>query len=309
MSDANLLSKLNEKQLRDIVKNEKLTVPDNYRKKDLIKYLEGTLTLQKIKLYTLEAYERTTEREIIRETIKEKGMRLKTEETTSSKFNKRTIIKQLGNEKIHPLVLKDIAHRLSEPTPKGKGTDIYDTMSNRMLEYLDRVFIKKDIERQGEVKGLFLEFKTANFIKQTSKLKISEIKVRKPLSNNEIDVVGFDTEGNPVAIAECKDRAVKKEDLDKWLANSKKVFQNYKGSLIDAYFVTSKRLTDGCLERIMGSPDVDADKGQLKMVNGILERGYQYLFNDDRGINESGRVKLSVYEVRQNEFNKVFPKK
>lgn len=95
MTKAQLLSKLDEKALRNIAKNEQLKVPKSYQKPDLVKFLEGTLTLQKIKEYTLEAYERTTEREIIRETIKEKGIRIKTDETTTIRFNKRVVIKQL----------------------------------------------------------------------------------------------------------------------------------------------------------------------------------------------------------------------
>lgn len=143
----------------------------------------------------------------------------------------------MNNEKVHKNVLEDIANRFSEPEPKGKGDSIYSNMSNRMLEILDLIFIKQETERKGEPKGLFLEYRTANFIKQNSKLKIKQTKVRKPLSNNEIDVVCFDKEGNPVAIAECKDRSVKKEDLDKWITNSKNIFRDYKGSLMESYFI------------------------------------------------------------------------
>lgn len=177
-----------------------------------------------------------------------------------------------------------------------------------MLELLDRIFIKKEAERKGEPKGLFLEFRTANFIKRNSKLKIQQIKVRHRLSDNEIDVVGFNGEGKPIVIAECKDRVAKKEDLDKWIANSRIIFQDYKGTLEESYFVTSKKLSVENFERIEKSTDVEPKKGQLKMISGKLERIGQF-FNDERAFNESGKVHLSIYEVRQNQFTKIFPRK
>lgn len=84
MTKAELLAKLDENSLREIVKNESFSIPKNYGKRDLVKYLEGMLTLEKIKEYTAEVYEKETKRTIIHETIKEKGIRLKTKETTAS---------------------------------------------------------------------------------------------------------------------------------------------------------------------------------------------------------------------------------
>jgi hypothetical protein len=49
MTKAQLLSKLGEKQLRNIISREELTVPKNYSKLDLEKFLEGILTTQQIK--------------------------------------------------------------------------------------------------------------------------------------------------------------------------------------------------------------------------------------------------------------------
>ena len=308
MTQAELLTKLDEKALRNIAKNEELTIPNSYRKRDLVKFLEGTLTLQKIKEYTMETYEKETKRTIIHETIKEKGIRLKTKEIAVISFNKRAVIKQLANtEKIHPYVLEDISNRYNEPILKGKGIDLYNKMSDRMLETLNCIFIQKTIERKGEPRGLFLEFRTANFLKQNSKLKIEQIKVRQPLSGNEIDVVGFDKNGNPIVVAECKDRVVNKADLDKWIANSRIIFRDYKGTLQEACFVTSKRLSTENIERIKHSPDIEKDKGQLRMISGKLEKFGQFLFNDERPLKESGKVYLSIYEARRNQFNKVFP--
>lgn len=139
--------------------------------------------------------------------------------------------------------------------------------------------------------------------------KIKRVEVRHTFPEiSEIDVVGFDSKDKPIVMAECKDRAVKKEDLDKWITNSRKLFQDYNCSLEHSYFVTSKKLSNENFERIEKSNDVDSKRGQLKVISGILERGLNFL-NNGKGLNESGKVYLSIYEVRQGQFTKVFPRK
>ncbi len=307
MTKAELLSKLDEEALRKIAKNEELSIPKNYGKRDLVKYLNGMLTLEKIKEYTAEVYEKETKRTtVIHETIKEKGIRIKAKETTKIKFDKLEVIRELTQEeKIDLSVLDDIAKNLGEPAPKGKGFSLYDKMSDKMLDYLNRIFVKKESEGHG----LFLEYRTANFIKCKNK-KVNQIRIRvKPcLEVKQLDVVGFDSKDIPLVMAECKDTSVKVDYLDKWIENTKRLFDFSKGILEESFFVTSKKLTEECLRHIETHKDIDAKRGQLKVVGGWFERGINYL-SDNRDLNKSGRVYLSIYEVRQNEFTKVFPKK
>ena len=47
MTKTELLSKLDEKDLKQIAKAENLTVPKTYGKRDLVKYLERTVNFRK----------------------------------------------------------------------------------------------------------------------------------------------------------------------------------------------------------------------------------------------------------------------
>jgi hypothetical protein len=303
MTKAGLLSKLDEKALRKIVQNEKLTVPKNYPKPDLIKYLEGTLTLQKIKEYTCEVYEKETKREIIRETIKEKGIRISKKETNQVSFNKIEVIHLINKEKVDGLVLKELSRNLKRPFPRGRGLDLYEKMDDEMLEFINRIFVKKESDGHG----LFLEYRTANFIKQKSKTKIDRIEIRHEFNGDEIDVTGFNSHGRPVVIAECKDRRAKKEDIAKWIKNSKQLFQDNSGSLEESYFITSDKLTGQNYDYIEQFSDVDSEKGILK-IHGLF-RGLIRNLGDDKTLTESRGLSISIYEVRQNQFVNVFPRK
>lgn len=136
MTKAQLLSKLDEKALRTIAKNENYHVPNNFNKSDLVKYLEGSLTLKKIKEYTIEAYERQTKRTIIHETIKEKGVRITKREKTTVKFDKLITVTEIidSREKIEPIVLTELASKLKEPPPSGKDFNLYAKMSEEMIK-------------------------------------------------------------------------------------------------------------------------------------------------------------------------------
>lgn len=304
MTKTELLAKIDEKTLRGIAKNENYHIPKNFDKRDLVKYLAGSLTLQKIKEYTAEVYERTTKREIIRETIKEKGIRIKAKETSQVSFNKIDVIRELTKEKINNIVLEELARNLKQPNPSGKGFNLYDSMPDEMLDYLNRVFINKE----SDGRGLFLEYRTANFIKQKSKIKIENLKIRHhPARRDEIDVTGYNSKNKPVVIAECKDRHVKKEDMAKWLINSIQIFQEFNGSLQESYFVTSDRITDQNYSYVADYKDVDSKEGILK-IRGLFS-GLLRNLNDDKTVTGSRGLALFVYEVRQNEFVKIFPKK
>jgi hypothetical protein len=305
MTKAELLSKLDEKALRNIAKNENFTVPKTYDKQDLVKYLEGTLTLQKIKEYTCEIYEKETKRTIIHETIKEKGIRIKAKESLEVKFDKLEVIRELTQkEKIDSLVLKEIARNLKQPLPKGRGFDLYDKMNEEMLQFINNVFVKKESDGHG----LFLEYRTANFLVQNAKTKIVRIEIRHKCSNSdEIDVTGFNSQGKPVIIAECKDKHAKKEDIAKWIKNSKQIFQDNNGSLEESYFVTSDKFTDQNYGYIEEFRDIDSKKGILK-IHGFL-RGLIRNLGDEKTLTESRGLSMSIYEVRQNQFVKVFPRK
>lgn len=303
---AEMLSKLDEGRLKKIAKNEGLsTIPRTFGKRELVKYLDGTLTLEKIKEYVAEVYERETKREIIRETIKERGVRLKAKETTRIELNKPQLISEIINsrEKIDKSVLEEIANYLHEPISTGSGYNLYNKMNERMLENIHRIFIKKETDG----KGRYLEYQFANFIKRHTRLDVARLKIRSKLPKiGEIDVLGCDSHDQPLVIAECKDRPVKKEDVDKWISNIKRVYSEYNGSLQEAYFVGSNGYTEDTVKRVEDLKEIDPKKGILKMGGVSLIKDF---LSTGKELGESGKVFIEIYDVRQNQFVKILPRK
>jgi hypothetical protein len=225
---------------------------------------------------------------------------------TNAEASKQKLIQEIMKAKIDKSVLEIVAGFFREPLPTSRGINFYSKMSNKLLKNLHAIFVKNKSDGK---KGQFLEFRTANFIKHHAKLNIERLKNRHTLPQiGEIDVLGFNSKDEPIVMAECKYRKVKKEDIDKWIENVRRIYRISNGMLEKAYFVTSSKLTDGNIERVEKSKDVNAKRGQLKIVSGFLGRIVQNL-SDDKGIMESGRVFLSVYEVRQGQFVKIFPRK
>jgi hypothetical protein len=304
MTKAELLAKLDEQALRDIAQSENYKIPPNFGKRNIVKYLEGMLTLQKIKEYTAEAYEKETKRTIIHETIKEKGIRLSKKETTKIQFDERQVFRELDKQKVDLSVLEAIANYLDEPIPKGKGFQLYDSVSPKTLQYLDRVFVKNESDSQGRC----LEFRTAPFLKRINRsIKRVEIRKRFP-SVSEIDVTGFDSQNRVLAIAECKDTRPLKSQLAEWIENSRLIFLANKGSLETSYFITTDKLTTGNLDYIRLHKEIDQDSGQLKIVSGLFERIKRNL-GDEKSFSETGRVYLSIFQERDGQFTKIFPRK
>lgn len=306
-SKTKLLSKLDVNTLKKVAKKEGLKkIPSSYGKSDLVKYLSGVLTLKQVKSYTVENYEKETKREIIRETIKEKGtrQRFETKQTVKIELNKAELILKLteSKEKINKSVLEEIANYIHEPIPTGSGYSLYKKMSEKMLDRLYHVFIEKETDRQGR----YLEYRFANFIQKLSRQNIARLKIRYDLPKvGEIDVLGFDSDDKPVLIAECKDRPVKYEDVDKWISNVKRTHSEYDGSLMEAYFVGSQGYTDGTIKRLEDSSEINAKKGFIGLGGTALVKDFML---GGRDIRDSGKVFFKVYDYRGNQFVKVFPR-
>ncbi|MDA8142593.1 MAG: hypothetical protein M0T81_01265 [Thermoplasmatales archaeon] len=62
-------------------------------------------------------------------------------------------------------------------------------------------------------------------------------------------------------MAECKDRTVSFEDVDKWIANMEKLVQEYP-NLSKAYFFSSKGYSQGVVDRVKNNSNVDPYSGE-----------------------------------------------
>ena len=171
---ADLLSKLDENCLKTIAKSEGYPVPKTFGKRELVKYLDGLLTLEKIKEYTAEVYEKETKREIIKETIKERGIKVKVKESEKVEISKPQLINEVisSKAKVDKAVIEELATYLHEPMPKGSGYNLYNNMNEKMLEMVHRIFIKNE----SDGKGRFLEFQFANFLMKHTKADVARLK-------------------------------------------------------------------------------------------------------------------------------------
>jgi len=111
---AELLSRLDEGKLQRLAKKEGLKVIlKTFGKRDLVKYLEGVLTLEQVKEYVGEYYEREIEREVIREKIRERGVKVAKRVATRVTFDRSNAILEIQRrekeEKISQEVLEQIA--------------------------------------------------------------------------------------------------------------------------------------------------------------------------------------------------------
>ena len=303
---AELLSRLDEGKLQRLAKKEGLKVIlKTFGKRDLVKYLEGVLTLEQVKEYVGEYYEREIEREVIREKIRERGVKVAKRVATRVTFDRSNAILEIQRrekeEKISQEVLEQIAEFLHEPPPSGRGFSLYDGMSDKLLKTVYQIFVRGE-----SLRGRGLEFRFANWLLWHLPRNVVRLKIRHnepPVG--ELDVVGFDPKDNIVVMAECKDRPIGYEDITKWISNAKTLYNEGGFKLEEAYMVCSAGYTEGTLERMIALPEVDDHSGALKMGLGITARSF--LLASD--IKKAGKVQLKVFDFRDGHFIQVFPKR
>lgn len=289
MANTDFLLELKKNDLKEIAQKEGLkAIPKNYEKEDFVKFLDGVLTSEKIKKYREEYYERETVRDIhIHEKIKEKGFKKEKEETTKISLNRHEAIVNLQKERISKKVLEEIANFLHEPLPMGSGVKLYDSMNEKMLNVVKEIFIDNKEDKTGR----YFEFRCANWIDYNER-GISRIEVRHKFPKiGEIDITGFDQQDEPALMAECKDRPVSFEDVDKWLANMEKLAQEF-SSISKAYFFSSKGYSQGVVDRVRNNANVDPLTGEYTLKKGILSRTY---------------ISVKIYDNRGDKFLKQFP--
>lgn len=298
MVKARFLSDLKEDQLKEIAKEEGLAIiPKNYHREDYIKFLEGVLTREKARQYKNEYVEREIERDIhIHETIKEKSSKEEGNELTKTTLTKHEVIFNLQKERINKNIYEPIADFLHEPIPTGSGVKLYDKMGEKMRRYVHSVFVEGESDRTGHN----FEFRSANWLLYNVK-DIVRIETRHKFPGiGEIDIIGYDKYDLPYVIAECKDRGVSFEDIDKWQANSKSVIEEFSSKIrnryreieMKSYFFSSAGYSQGVVERVKNNSDIDKN-GWLNINKGFLKDNFH--------------IKMHVYDVRNGKYIRLYP--
>ncbi len=296
MSHSGFLEELNEDELRELVRKEGMKViPKNYEKEDMIKFLDGVLTAEKIKKYSKEYSEREIERDIhIHEKIKEKSSNSQFVEETKVTISREKKILDLMKRKIQKEVLSVIANKLHEKEPEGSKQSLYENMSDTFLQKAYDIFVEGKMDRSGRN----FEYLCANYLLGTE--EVEKLETDHDFHGiGEVDIVGFDDNMLPVIIAECKDRTALKEDVDKWITNtiglydkfSSKIEEKHRGKTrMTSYFFTSERITQEVLERY---------KSHKVKDDGTYQK-YPVI---------TPKSNLFIFEVKGTKFERKFPKK
>ena len=294
MPNTEFLQELNFDSLKEIAQKEGLSkVPKNYEKEDIIKFLDGVLTTQKIKLYKKEYFERVIERETktIRERISEKGFREQGTEITTTTFDRNAAITALLRSRINRMVVEEIANKIREDIPSGSGINYWDRMSDKMLETLHDVFIEKKEDKTGR----FFEFRCAEYLAGRDK-NISRIGIdikNNDTGNIEMDILGYRADGSIRFMAECKDKkSVEYKDITAWLKRAEALYDK---GLKFAYFFSSAGYTQGTIDRVKTMPNV------------LQEEDGCYIIDSGGMFKKPKDIFLAIFDVRNDKFIKVFP--
>lgn len=296
MSKLAFLENLDETQLKKIAKAENLPIPRNFDKDLLIKYLQGTLTLEKSKKYEKMYTEKVVERDIhIHERIKEKTVHTKSEDETQASISREGKILKLMKVKMQKDVVSAVANKLHLSEPEGTRQEALEEMDEELLQKLYEIFIELKQDRTGRN----FEYLCANYLKKMWGSNIDKLELDHEFHGiGEIDIIGFDSYMLPVCIAECKDRTAQKEDVDKWITNTKslydlfsqKVEEKHKGNIhMNSYFFTSERITQEVLARY---------KNHKVNEHGVYQK-IPFI---------SPKAHLYIYEVKEDKFDVKFPR-
>ena len=302
VTKADYLKKLSTDQLKEIAKAEGIRVPKGARKSTIINKLL-VLSMRKIKSYIHEYTEEIERTTIIKERIRRRGKITKREKTeVEVKFSKAEIVYELLKENIR--LHKSLIEKLGEkyrfhPKLRGGWHRIYDSFNEDALKVVHECFIEKKLDR----KGRYLEYRVAQWLTRANKA-IDKIEIDKKIPGiGEIDVVGYDKNGNIICIAECKARRQKatKEEIDPWLRNVELIFNETKGTLKKAYFVNVAGFTDGIKKRML------EDKRINKKGFFLLKKSLFKITEDAIVIGHKEGVNIFLCEERAGKIKQVFP--
>lgn len=200
------------------------------------------------------------------------------------------ILYELKDIKTPLTILEYIAKKTRSPIKKrGRRINIYDSLNDKALNIVYNAFVKCEVDRAGK----FLEFRLAKHMMKQYK-NICKVDFRKKLVGasraiHEIDVAGYDEEGNLIAVGEGKARgSVAKDHIIKWSKIVEDLLRNkeYTEDLYRAYFISTGSYTDDAIHMIK---DMIDKEGKFETKTGWLTKAY-----------------INVYFVEEREGGKIF---
>lgn len=283
MSTEDNLKTLTVAKLMDICKRENVTdVPKKIRKEDLIKIMIEQIPEDKINKY----FEN-------KEGKKSENENVTSQEENENNFYREKVILELQKHRIHRIILNELAENLGEKIPTGKGIQLYDGMSDRMLKELEKIFLNPN----EKVNNRTFTMICSNWLIFKVK-EIERIKTGYEIDDNaKVDVMAFDVENLPYIMVECNLNGNFNEDIIKdTIAKATKLLdmhgktlaKKYKEAWMRIYFFSNDENASKLLNMIRGESNID-EYGEMHIKRGIFKVDYN--------------LKFHIYSVNEGKFH------
>ncbi len=278
MTDEEYLKNLTISKLLEICEKEKLqNIPKRVKKQELIDFMLKNIPSENLKKYENDHNEKENERgEEKHEEIKEKVPETQT-------FVRERVIVELQKHRIHRILINELSEKLGEKIPTGKGVQLYDGMSDKMLQTLDKLFLNGNEEEDELVFSMIC----SNWLIFKAK-EIERLKTDYPVEGSEkIGALAFDVENLPYIIAEFNSgNEVNENNLNKIIEKATKILdkygkdiaKKYKEAWIRIYIFAKGEKANDFLKLIKNNKSID-EYGEMHIKRGIFKTDYNLKFN------------------------------
>lgn len=274
MSTEDLLKTLTVSKLMDICSKENVEdIPKKIKKDDLIKLMVGKIPKERISEYikTKENPERSQE-----------GKDASSEKEEEA-FYREKVILELQKHRVHRILINELAENIGEKHPSGKGIQLYDGMSDRMLQELEKIFLKPHENENNRTFTMIC----SNWLIFKAK-EIERIKTAYEIEDNaKVDMIAFDVENLPYIMAECNlNGTIDEGTIKKAVENASKILdkygkniaKKYKEAWMRIYFFSNEENASKLLELVKRESTID-EFGEMRIKRGIFKVDYNLKFH------------------------------
>ena len=284
MSSEEGLGSLTVSKLMEICKIEGLEdIPKKIKKQELIKTMMEKIPDNKLEKYLKETTNPEKNKHKVTGSAQKEG----------DNYVREKVIVELQKHRIHRILLNELAENLGEKPPAGKGIQLFDGMSDRMLKELEKIFLKPNEEESERTFTMIC----SNWLIFKAK-EIESIKTGYQIDDkNRVDVIAYDVGNLPYIMAECSlgknfdgeslnmsiDKATKILDI-----HGKKIAKRYREAWLRIYFFGDEQSSSRLLELIRKNGKID-QYGEMHIKRGLFKTDYN--------------LKFHVYSVNDGKFH------
>ncbi|MGP6238856.1 hypothetical protein ACNF40_00360 [Cuniculiplasma sp. SKW4] len=285
MSTEDILKTLTVAKLMEICASENISnIPKKIRKDDLIKIMLEQIPTHELSKYLEKKEEKKSDDEMVA---------VKEEKKNEDNFYREKVILELQKHRIHRILLNELAENLGEKIPTGKGIQLYDGMSDKMLRELEKIFLKPNEKENNRTFTMICSNWLIFKVKEIERIKTGyEID-----DNAKVDVIAFDVENLPYIMAECNlNGSIDEHVISETIAKAsrlldvygKNLAKKYKEAWMRIYFFSNDENASKLLNIIKREGNID-EYGEMHIKRGIFKVDYN--------------LKFHVYSVNEGKFH------